>query len=78
MKKRLADLAERRRQLLAEIAGQRMEVSEIFRDWQKPLSLVDSGLKVVGFIHRHFGVLTGIAGLLAFRRKATVEPAQKE
>jgi len=78
MKKRLAELACRRRGLLEKIAAQRMEVAEISRHWQKPLALADAGLKAVRFIHNHPSLVAGgVAALLTMRRNGIVGLAQK-
>lgn len=78
MKKRLADLAHRRRKLLEKIEAQRIEVADISQHWQKPLALVDTGLKAVRFLHNHPAwVAGGVAGLLALRHNGIVSLAQK-
>lgn len=78
MKKRLAALAHRRRALSETIEAQRMEVACITRQWQKPLVLVDAGLKVARFMHSHPGLVAGgVAVLLAWRRGDTVNMVQK-
>lgn len=78
MKKQLADLACRRRGLLEKIEAQRMEVAEISQHWQKPIALVDTGLKVVRFIRNHPALMTGgVAALLTLRRKGIIGLAQE-
>jgi len=78
MKKQLADLACRRRVLLEKIASQRMEVAEISQHWQKPLALVDAGVKAVRFIHNHPALVAGgMAALLTLRRKGIAGLAQE-
>lgn len=78
MKKRLADLAYRRRVLLRKIEAQRMDVAEISLQWQQPLALVDAGVKAMRFINHHpVWVAGGVAALLAWRRKGVVGLAQK-
>jgi hypothetical protein len=78
MKKRLAALAHRRRGLLEKIEAQRMEVAEISVHWQKPLALVDAGLKAVHFLRNHPALVAGVvAALLAFRRKGIAGLAQE-
>lgn len=68
MKKRLADLAYRRCRLLEKIDAQRIEVAEISIHWQKPLALVDAGLRAVHFIHNHPALMSGgVALLMALR-----------
>jgi hypothetical protein len=78
MKKRLAAVAHRRRGLLEKIEAQRMEVAEISQHWEKPLALVDVGLKAVRFIRNHSALVAGgVAALLAWRREGIVGLAQK-
>lgn len=78
MKKQLADIAHRRQKLLGKIAVQRMEVAEITWLWQKPLVLIDKGLKVVRFIHDHPGLVSGgFAALLSLRGVGIAGLAQK-
>ena len=73
MKKRLANLAQRRRGLLAEIESQRSDMADISAQWQRPLALADTGLKAVRFVRNHPAWLAGgVAALLAFRRKGVV------
>jgi len=73
MKKRLAAIAHRRRGLLEKIEAQRIDVAEISVHWQKPLALVDVGLKAVRFIHNHPALMAGgVTALLAWRRKGIV------
>jgi len=55
-----------------------MEVAVISLHWQKPLALVDTGLKAVCFIRSHPAwVASGVAALLALRRKGIVGLAQE-
>ena len=78
MKKRLADLACRRQVLLEKIETQRIEVAGISQRWQKPLALVDAGVKAVRFIHNHpTWVAGGVAAFLALRRKGISGLAQE-
>ena len=73
MKKRLAALTHRRRGLLEKIEAQRIDVAEISVHWQKPLALVDVGLKAVRFVHNHPALMAGdVTALLAWRRKGIV------
>ncbi len=67
MKKQLNDLACRRRLLLEKINIQRMEVPGISLQLQKPLALVDAGVKTVHFIRIHPMRLTGGSALLLAR-----------
>jgi hypothetical protein len=78
MKKRLDELACRRRKLLEKIEIQRMDVAEISLDFRKPLTLADTGLKVVRFIRNHPGLVSGgFAALLSLRGKGIAGLAQK-
>jgi hypothetical protein len=71
MKKRLVVLANRRRKLLEKIEIQRMDVAEIFLDFRKPLTLANTGLKVVRFTLNHPGLVAGgFAALLSFAARA--------
>ena len=78
MKKQLADNAERRRQLLEKIRGQRREVAEISELSQSstgllglPMGLIDAGIKAIRFIYSHPALAGGsVAALLALRRKS--------
>jgi hypothetical protein len=69
MKKQLIDLACRRHLLLEKINTQRREIAEISLQLQKPLALVDTGIKTIHFIRSHLTLATGsLALLLALRR----------
>lgn len=77
MKQQLADLACRRRRLLETIEIQRIEVVEISIRWQKPVALVDAGLRVWGLLRKHPALVAGgLAALLALRRKGILGLAQ--
>jgi hypothetical protein len=70
MNKRLAQLAYRRRELLADIEDQRADVAYLAQQLQKPLAVVDAGWKVVSLIHRHPALVTGtVTALVTWRRK---------
>jgi len=69
MNQRIAEITSRRAALLEKIKVQRMAVVEISLHLQKPLTLVDNGIKAVRFIGNHPALFTsGIALLLALRR----------
>ena len=72
MKKRLNDLGCRRRLLVENINTQRMEVVEISLQLQKPLALVDAGIKAVHFIRRHPTLVAGGATLLLALRRGNL------
>ena len=78
MKNRLSALAERRRMLLERIENQRMDLADISRDLQKPLTLADAGLKEARFLRNHPGwVAGGVAALLSLRGKGIAGLARK-
>jgi hypothetical protein len=78
MKKRLVELAYRRRRLLEKIKVQRAVVADIALDLKKPLVLADTGLKAVRFIRNHPGLVSGgFAALLSLRGMGIAGLAQK-
>ena len=78
MKKHLIDLSHRRLLLLEKIDNQRWEMLEVSLQLQKPLALVDAGIRAVHFIRRHPALVTGgMALLLAFRRRNLLLMAQE-
>ena len=78
MKQQLANLAQRRRALSETIEAQRMEVTGIAAQWQKPLAVVDAGLKVVRFLRGHSGLVSGgLAAFLSLRGVGTGGLAKK-
>ena len=73
MNKHLDNIAGRRLVLLEKIKAQKMDVAEVSRHLQKPLALVDAGIKAVHFIRSHPTLVTsGVALLLALRRRDLV------
>jgi hypothetical protein len=78
MNKHAIDIASRRMLLLEKIRIQRMQVIEVSLQLQKPLAVVDAGIKAVHFIRRHPALMTsGAALLLAFRRRSLILMAQE-
>lgn len=70
MKNQLEKIASRRRLLLDKINTQRIEVVEISLQLQKPLAVVNAGMKAVHFIRSHPTLVTScFAMLLALRRR---------
>ena len=68
MNKQLDELVNRRSILLEKIEVQRMDLTEISLEMQKPLTLADAGLKAVKFMRNHPGWVTGgFAALLSLR-----------
>ncbi len=77
MKARLAELAFRREQLLAEIDSQRMVLSDISRDFEKPLAIADAGFKVIRYLRGHPAFLAGsMVALMLWRGKNLISLAQ--
>ena len=78
MNKRLESVATRRLEILEKIAAQRLELAEISRDFQRPLGVVDTGLKGINFIRSHPALMAGLAGgFLALRRTGIIGWIQK-
>jgi hypothetical protein len=78
MKQRLADLADRRLEILEKIQAQRLEVAEISMVLHKPLALADTVLKAVRFSRDHPALISGgFAVLLAVRGKGIAGLARK-
>lgn len=70
MKKRLDDIAGRRLVLLEKIRIQKSEMAEISLHLQKPLALVDTGIKAIHFMRRHSVLISsGMAFIMVLRRK---------
>jgi hypothetical protein len=73
MNKRLESVAIRRLEILEKIAAQRLELVALSQDFQRPLGVVDTGLKGINFIRNHPTLLAGLAGgFLALRRTGII------
>ena len=73
MNKRLAQLANRRLELLTTIEDQRADIAYLSKQLQKPLAMVDAGWKVVSLVHKHPALVTGtVTALLVWRRNGLV------
>ncbi|HWR76373.1 MAG TPA: YqjK-like family protein [Thiobacillus sp.] len=68
MNRRLAQLAERRSQLVAHAAAQRTALEHDLAPWRARLALADQGLAVFHFIGRHPAWMVGAVLLLAALR----------
>ena len=68
MNQKLTQLAERRRQLVAQAAAQRTALADNMAPWRSRLALVDRGLAVFRTIGRHPGWIVGAALLLVVLR----------
>ena len=78
MNKRLESVASRRLEIQQKIEAQRMELAEISRDLQRPLGVVDTGLKGINFVRSHPALMAGLAGgFLAIRHTGFIGWIQK-
>ena len=68
MNKKLTQLAERRRQLIAQAAAQRTALAYNVEPWRARLALADRGVAVLRYIGRHPALMVGAALLLAALR----------
>jgi hypothetical protein len=68
MNGKLARLAERREQLIAQAASQRAALAGEIETWRKPLALADQGLAALRFIRRNAVWFAGAAAVLAVAR----------
>jgi hypothetical protein len=65
---RQADLMARRQKLLAKIADQRVQLSELGAQWQPALHYADRARAVFGFVSRHAVFVGGVAAMFLIRR----------
>jgi hypothetical protein len=78
MNNRLESVANRRLEILEKIAAQRMELAALSQDFQRPLGVVDTGLKGINFVRKHPTLMAGLAGgFLALRRTGVIGWIQK-
>ena len=70
MNERLFELTQRRRELLARIAVQREQMTEIEAEWNAPLALADQGLAAVRFLRHHPVLVAGVMGFIMIRRRS--------
>jgi hypothetical protein len=68
MNNKLAQLAARRQQLVAQAADQRTTLAHSLEPWRARLSLADRGIAGLRYIRRHPALLVGAALLLAALR----------
>ena len=68
MSKKLARLAERRRQLVAQAAAQRTALAHNLAPWHARLALVDRGVAVFRYIGHRPALMVGAALLVAALR----------
>jgi hypothetical protein len=78
MNQKLTRLAERRSQLVAQAAVQRINLAHDMEPWRARLALVDRGVNVVRYVRRHPALLVGAALLLfALRPRHAVKWLQR-
>lgn len=70
MNKQLHEVMQRRGELLAKIAEQRVQVAEIGARWQTPLALADQGLAALRFLWSNPFFVAGVATLSVVRRRS--------
>jgi YqjK-like protein len=68
MNRELARLAERRSQLVARAASQRIALAHAVEPWRPRLALVDQGIAVLRYIGRHPALIVGAVLLFAVWR----------
>jgi len=72
MNDKLMQLAERREDLVAQAAAQRMVLAQNIEPWRTPLALADQGLAVLRFIKSHPAWIAGGGALFAALRPGRV------
>jgi hypothetical protein len=63
-------LMQNRNKLLAIIAAQREQMTEIEAEWRAPLALADRGVAVVRFLRCHPLLASGVMAIILFRRRS--------
>jgi len=58
------NLADRRQHLIAEIARQRAEFAEAYRNLHKPIEMGESGLRAFGFIRQNAWIFVAVPAAL--------------
>jgi hypothetical protein len=69
----ILELMERRDKLLARVAAQRGELTEIGLQLQSPLSLADKGVAVARFLRFHPLLIAGVAAFILIRRRSVAD-----
>jgi YqjK-like protein len=70
MNEKMFELMERREKLLARIAAQRVQMTEIGSHFRSPLSLADRGVAVARFFRFHPSLVAGVAAFFLIRRRS--------
>ena len=68
MDEKLPGLTQHRGEILARIAVQREQMTEIEAEWNAPLALADQGVAAVRFLRRHPLLVAGAMALFVIRR----------
>jgi len=68
MKKKLALLDERRKQLIEQAAEQRIELAQNFEPFRTSIALIDTGMVAVKYVKQHPVLMVGGAALLGLLR----------
>jgi hypothetical protein len=68
MNEKLAQLAARRKRLIAQAAAQRTALAQGIEPWRMPLAMADQGLAALRYIKSHPAVLIGGVALFAVVR----------
>jgi YqjK-like protein len=64
------ELMQNRSKLLARIAAQREQMTEIEAEWRAPLALADRGVAVVRFLRCHPLLVAGVMAIILIRRRS--------
>lgn len=62
-------LMQNRSKLLAKIAAQRGQMTEIEAEWRAPLALADRGVAIVRFLRCHPLLVSGAMAIILFRQR---------
>lgn len=68
MNVKLAKLAQRRQQLVAQSAAQRVMIAQHIEPWRTPLALADRGFNIIRYVKRHPVFMVGTLSLLGLMR----------
>jgi hypothetical protein len=69
MNEKMFELKQSRGELLARIAAQREQMTEIGTHWRTPLALADEGVAVVRFSRCHPLLVAGVVAFFVIRRR---------
>ena len=72
MNERMLELRQQRGELLARIAVQRGQMTEVISRGEMPLALADQGLTAIRFLRAHPLLVGGVVALVVWRRKGMV------